>query len=238
MLTQTLAEAQADFELLGDLQGLVGVGSRHEPAEVRRALCASERSLRTMLANLGYGDWTESTDPVALPTTSSNSLPFVLVDWPADAASVVMVNVLTGSDWKPLDLVGWQHRHRYARDRCSLYWAVKSFPKPNPAALGSVLPGEIAILPVPSGGSYSLDYVRTMLELTEDGDAFVGPQDWHRWRTLDALVQFLGIRDGDDSGRAQWADKERSKVELRLRANAPKTRSGPRATPIRRPRGT
>jgi hypothetical protein len=238
MLTQTLAQAQGQFELLGDLQGLVGVGARHEPSEVRGALCASERSLRSMLANLGYGDWTESTSVAALPTTSSDGLPFAIVPWPANADEIVGFNVRTGStDWAPIDLVPWQHRHRYASG-CELFWAVKSFPKPDPTDLDAVLTGELAVLPVPSGGSYSLDFVRTMPELTQDGDFFVGPQDWHRWRNLDAVVQFLGVRDGDDSGRAQWADKERSKVELRLRANAPKMRRGPRATPVRRARGT
>jgi hypothetical protein len=240
MLTQTLAEAQAEFELFGDLQGLVAVGGRHEPEEVRRALCASERSLRSMLANLGYGDWTESTDALALPTSASGGLPFVIVPWPANADEIVGFNVQPGGsgDWDPIDLVPWQQRHRYSRDRCAMYWAVKSYPKPDPADLDAVLAGELAVMPVPSGGNYSLDYTRTMPELTEDGEFFVGPQDWHTWRNLDAVVKFLGIRDGDDSGRAQWADKERSKVELRLRQYAPKTRSGPRATPVRRARGT
>lgn len=244
MQTVTLAEAQSDFELLGDLQGLVAVGGRHTPLEVRRQLCASERSLRSLLASKGYGFRVESTAPANLPVAASPTTEtYVTVPWPTAAPGAVLadeivtVHAFIGGSWCELDQVDWMQRRAYAQVRGALFWCIKALPDTDRTGTTALTAGQIAIMPVPTGGQYSIDFLPEFPELAADADKFTGMPDWHRWRVLDALVQFLDLRDGDDQGRAPAIVRELARVQARMLARAP-GRSGPKAQPVRRPRGT
>jgi hypothetical protein len=243
MITQTMAQMIASVELLGDLEGLIEVNGRHEPADVKKLLCVSERSLRTMTSSWGYSDFVESTASASLPVSATVAgWRFATVDWPEDSTSVsadkiVAFHVDTGGGWRQIDEVSWQQRRIYEGGCEGLVWCRQRRPGTSLADNTQQLDGKIILMPLPTGGSYSIDFLPSFPELDADGDIIVSPAEWHRWRVLDTVVTLLGVRDGDDGGRAQWAAGERKLSEDRIKADAPRAKQTPKATPRRRPRG-
>jgi hypothetical protein len=238
----TLARLRADVEHLGDFEGLVGVGQRHEPDEIDRLLNVSYQSLRSIITSCGSPFFLESTTPANLPTTATIAgEEYVEVPWPTNADEVHSVHVKGagfGAGWMPIESVDWSSRRVMAHRRNSeLGWALRRLPSADPEDLDAELPGVIQIMPVPRGGQYIIDYIPAHTFATQDADLFVGMPDWLRWVVLDTVCQLLGPRDGDDSGQYGPTAAEREKVEQRIRAAASKPRSGPRAVPRRAPRG-
>jgi hypothetical protein len=239
--TATLLQMRSDVELLGDLHGLVGVGQRHEPAEITRLLNVSRQSLVSIVTACGSPFFLESTAPASLPTTPAVAgEEYVEVAWPTGADEVHAVHVRgagLSSGWLQIESVDWSSRRSAAHRRCELAWALRRLPTANPADLDAELAGVIQIMPIPTGGQYVVDYIPARPFAVADGDLFVGLPDWLRWIVLDTVVQILGVRDGDDSGQTPFALAERDKVEQRIRAAYAKPRSGARALPRRAPRG-
>jgi hypothetical protein len=233
----TVAQAQADVEFLGDFGGLVATDGRHTPTEIRRQLNLSEQSLRSLITSLGYPFFIESQAPANLPVTAAVAgEEYAEINWPSGADEVHAIHVNapgTGGRFLPIESIDWGSRRVHARCGPPV-WCLRKLPHATGAAMTD---GKIQILPIPTGGQYVIDYIPAYTFVSGDSDVFVGLPDWHRWRVLDAIVGVLGIRDGDSEGRAQWAAQEREKVEQRIRAGAPKPRSGPRALPRRVARG-
>ena len=238
----TLAQCRQQVSFLGDLEGLVGTGLRHETADVNILISESERSLRSMLASNNYSHMLESTAPAPLPTTATVAGDtYTEINWPSDAegdADAVhgfhVLGINGGSRWVQIFPIDWGQRRYFARGD-EYVWALKNLPR-NQA--GAKVVGKIQIFPLPRGGTYVLDYIPCFPDQTDDADVFVGLPDWHRWRHFDVIVSLLGIRDNDAQGTAAWAASEREKVELRIKAAAPKVkRGGASSYPIRLPRG-
>lgn len=240
--TATLAEMTADVTFLGDFEGLVGAGQRIEPAEITRLINVSYQSLRSIITSCGSPFFIQSTAPASLPVAAPVAgEEYVEVDWPPGADEVHAVHVKgagLGSGWIQIESVDWSTR-RVAAHRCGggLTWALRSLPRADPNDLDTEEPGVIQIMPVPRGGQFVIDYIPAHVFAEEEDDLFVGMPDWLRWVALDAVAQLLGVRDGDDSGQAQFVIGEREKIEQRIRAGYAKPRSGTRSGPRRAPRG-
>lgn len=238
----TLLESRTEIENLGDLQGLIGTGLRHETTDVNRMINVSEQSLRSMLASNGFGHFLESLAPANLLTTPTVAgEEYVQVDWPSDAEgdadAVHAIHVKGGgysNTWVQIEAIDWAQRRFYSTGN-QLVWALKNLPRTQ---AGVKVAGKIQIMPVPKGGQVVIDYIPCWKFLTSDADVFVGLPDWHRWRHYDVLVSLLGLRDNDAQGTAQWAANERGMCEARIKEAAPKVRRSPSAgKPIRAPRG-
>jgi hypothetical protein len=238
----TLAQMQSDVEFLGDFEGLIGVGLRHEPDEVTRVLNVSRQSLVSLITSCGSPFFIESTAPASLPVTPTIAgEEYVEVPWPTGADEVHAVHVKgghMGSSWLQIESIDWSARRAVAHRRgCDLSWALRRLPTANPSDLDAELAGVIQIMPVPTGGQYVIDYIPALPFAVAPADLFVGLPDWLRWIALDATATLLGPRDGDDSGQYGPVTGEREKVEQRIRAAYAKPRSGARALPRRAPRG-
>lgn len=238
----TLAELTSDVTLLGDFDGLVGAGQRIESAEITRLINLSFQSLRSLITSCGSPFFIQSTSPASLPVAAPVAgEEYVEVAWPDGADEVHAVHVKgagISAGWAQIESVDWSSRRVAAHRRgCDLSWALRSLPRADPTDLDAEEPGVIQIMPVPRGGQYVIDFIPAHVFAAAPGDVFVGLPDWLRWVTLDAVVQLLGVRDGDDSGQTQFAMAEREKIEQRIRAGYSKPRSGARAGPRRAARG-
>lgn len=237
---QTLLECRTLIENLGDLQGLIGTGLRHETTDVNILINLSEQSLRSMLAANNYSFMLESTAPANLPLTATVAADdFTQIPWPSDAegdADEIHAIHVTGlqKGWTQIFPVEWgQRRYFTGRNGGEMVWALKNLPRTQ---AGAKVAGTIQIFPLPKSGQYTIDYIPAWSFLTSDAAVLVGMPDWHRWRAFDVIVQLLGLRDNDAQGTAQWANNERQRVEERIKAAAPKVRRGSHRM-VRAPRG-
>lgn len=87
------------------------------------------------------------------------------------------------------------------------------------------------LMPDPGGGSYELHYVQAPQRLVNNADAFDGAGGWELYVVLHVAIAILGRQERDTT----YLERERARVEQRIRAMARKRDSGraPRIADVR-----
>jgi hypothetical protein len=199
------------FERLADIEeeikyrfGAAGVKNRHPQPNIRRLINTGWAMLREIVSLANDASFLTATDPDDLPTTAAvTGEVYAEVDFPVDAVDVYGVRVLVSSHWYPLKRIPWAAYQDY--QYTNFYEGFTSVTKPRafiprtiPEGVGSTeTPGKVMILPVPTGGTYRLWYMKAWQRQLDDGYTFGGHAEWIEWVKLQTLIKMADVdRDG------------------------------------------
>lgn len=194
-----------------------GHTDRHPDTTVKQLWNDSWQHLREKVSFLEDGTFLQQTAPASLPTTPATDEDYVVIDWPTNAVAVFGVRVKTDDRWRALRPLPTAALHDFTYDgffrsstaRAPIGYILKTIPF---GASTTETAGKIMIVPVPTGGTYSLWYLSAWEPITSDAAVVSGHAAWIEWSIWDTVVK-MRAKDGQQDATYQIAVKERDRVE-------------------------
>lgn len=201
----------------------------HSTTTIKELWNISWQELREMVSFLEDGTFLQQTAPDDLPTTAATDEDYAVIDWPVNAVSIFGVRVKTNDRWralKPLPtaaLHDYQYQGLYSTTtRAPIGYILKTIPFGTTTVETA---GKIMIVPVPSGGTYSLWYLEAWAPLTEDTHTVSGHAAWIEHSIWNTVIK-MRAKDGLMDNTYHIAVRERDKCEARIRERAARLSDG------------
>lgn len=236
---------EGEFRFLADTQGLGTSVGRHPSADLLPIFNDTYRSLREQVTEWGYTQFLNRGTTTAMPTTPvETGETYAVINvgtagTPGTPGTILQVKAvdakLSNGRWRRLDEVTFlQTRDHYTDPNGRGFpeeWCWLSGGAVSGANFSTT--GQIAIFPVPNGGSYVLWTMQEFTALANTTDVFAyHNSDWKQWHMMQALVRVCGIRDKDTAKKLetvlyQLDPTKEGTVAERIKSGAA-TASGPK----------
>lgn len=221
-----LSEIVTQVQYRGSYDGL---SDRHPAATIKILWNIAWQELREMVSFLEDGAFLQQTAPAALPTTAATSEDYAVIDWPVNAVSIFGVRVKTNDRWRALKPLPTAALHDYnwegltgTTSRAPIGYILKTIPF---GATTTETAGKIMLVPVPTGGTYSLWYLEAWTPLTGDTDRVSGHAAWIEHSVWNTIIK-MRAKDGIRDATFMTAVEERAKCEERIKERARKLSDG------------
>jgi hypothetical protein len=208
-----------------------GYEQRHSTTTIKELWNIAWQELREMVSFLEDGTFLQQTTPAALPTTAVSGEDYVVIDWPTNAVAIFGVRVKTETNrWRALrplptaalhdfNFDGWYHS---STSRAPVGYILKTIPF---GAATTETAGKIMIVPVPTGGTYSLWYLEAWTPITSDTAVVSGHAAWIEWTIWQTVIK-MRAKDGLTDATYNIAVKERDRAEDRIKTRAGRLSDG------------
>lgn len=213
MITQSIADFEAQFRYLADVQGLATSAGRHPSTNLRQLMNDSYRSLRDLVLSYGYTQFLVRGTTTALPTSPvETNERYAVISVGAAVNQVKMLDIrIAPDDWRFLPEVTILQLRELTRLR---FRGVADTPRRprgwcllNSGTVATTVftAGTIAIAPVPTGGDYALWTMPEWTDITTDGHLFAfANEDWRQWMMFDVMAKVCGARDKNNAQRLDF----------------------------------
>ena len=207
-----------------------GYTDRHSDTTIKELWNVSWQELREMVSFLEDGTFLQQTAPAALPTTAATDEDYVVIDWPTTAVAIFGVRVKTDGRWRALRPLPTAALHDFTYDglfrsstsRAPVGYILKTIPF---GATTTETAGKIMVVPVPTGGTYSLWYLEAWTPLTSDTATVSGHAAWIEHSIWSTVIK-MRAKDGQQDDTYRIAEKEREVCRQRIEKRAMRLSDG------------
>ncbi len=207
-----------------------GYTDRHSDTTIKELWNIAWQELREMVSFMEDGTFLQQTTPAALPTTPATNEDYVVIDWPTNAVSIFGVRVKTDQRWRALRPLPTAALHDFTYDgyfrsasaRAPIGYILKTF---SYDATTTETAGKIMIVPVPTGGTYSLWYLEAWTPITSDTTVVSGHAAWIEHSIWNTVVK-MRAKDGQQDATYNIAIKERDMCRERIEKRAMRLSDG------------
>ena len=233
MIVKTRSEMRA---LLTRRCRIVDHLNSHPAADLNIDLDESYRCMRDFVSNRKWGTYLLTTGSTALPTTAAVAGEnYAAIPVPATCRIVKKLEVKMSNSWIPAEEVPFGQLRMYNTDngagtRGPFAWTMldSGIQATVTANSGTATAGVIALMPIPTAGSYQLWYLAEHAALSADSGAggffAYGNQAMEDYHLFHCAAKIL-ISDNDSQGMLDGILKLLAKAEQTLESGAP-TASG------------
>jgi hypothetical protein len=236
---------EGEFRFMADLQGLGTAVGRHPSANLLPIFNDSYRQMRDQVTEWGYTQFLNRGTTTAMPTSAVEAgetyavISVGTAGTPGTPGTVLQIKAvdakLSNGRWRRLDEVTFlqtrdhfiePNRRGFPEEWCWLSGGVTSGANLSVA-------GQIAIWPIPNGGSYVLWSMQEFTALSATSDVYAYHNaDWKQWHMMTAMQRVCAIRDKDMAKKMQAIDFQlnpgnEGTVAERMKSQAP-TAAGPK----------
>lgn len=207
---------EGEFRFLADAEGLGTSVDRNPSVDLLPIFNDSHRSLREYVTGLGYTQFITRALTGSLPTSPTvagdtyGTISLGVAGTPGtlpDFSQIKMVRVLdTSGRWRTLPECTLLQLGDYASDATRgdpEAWCLLNLGSVSSSPV-TYTAGELAITPVPRGGSYAIWTMKDeALPVATTDVYYYNTVDWKKWHMYHAMAQICGTRDKDTARKLQ-----------------------------------